>query len=96
MGRPEALTGHRSPPRPDPKPIRALIAFAGVAAASAMATVIVRPQAQPIAVTTSAVAVDPTAVPVRHVTRYVQLLPGQTAPPNAVSSPSRNRRPESW
>jgi histidinol-phosphate/aromatic aminotransferase/cobyric acid decarboxylase-like protein len=84
MGRAEPVAAHRSPPRPDPRSMRAVIAFTGVAAASAMATAIVRPPAQPIVVATPTVAVDPTAAAVRHVTRYVQLLPGQTPPPIAV------------
>jgi hypothetical protein len=36
---------------------------------------------------------DPAAAPVRHVTRYVQLEPGQTAPPQASIVPAPKPTP---
>lgn len=65
--------------------MRALIGFTGLAALSAMATALVRPPAAAGPTSTTVTAVAPVAAaPIRHVTRYVQLLPGQTAPPNAA------------
>ena len=72
-------------PRPDPMPLRLVLGVGGVAAASALATALLGPSG------TSATDPTPTALPValaepspRHVIRYVQLAPGQTAPPNAT------------
>lgn len=77
-------------PRPDPGPIRIAIGLTGMATASALVTAFLSPVA---GVTAGVVATvtDPivtaAAAPqqtIRHVTRYVQLQPGQTAPPQAV------------
>lgn len=71
--------------RPNPGPMRALIGFGGLAALSAMATVVVRPPAGAGPASTPITTLVPVAAaPVRHVTRYVQLRPGQTAPPHAA------------
>jgi hypothetical protein len=70
--------------RPDPNPLRLLYAFAGIASASAIATMLlptVLPSAATGAGTVDAAVQAP--APVQHVTRYVTLQPGQTAPPNA-------------
>lgn len=66
--------------------MRAIIGFTGLAAASAMATAIVRPPIVNVGTTTLAVTADANSLvgPVHHVTRYVQLQPGQTAPPNTA------------
>ena len=71
--------------RPDARPMRAMLGLTGIAAAAAIATAIIRPPAGDAgtAVVVPQVA-DPSAAPVRHVTKYVQLKPGQTAPPNAA------------
>ena len=77
--------------RPDPTPMRFALGLTGLVAATAMATSIVRPPAASPATSPgtdpSALPVpDPTAAPalvVTHVTRYVQLQPGETAPPGA-------------
>lgn len=69
--------------RPDARPMRMLLGLTGVAALSALVTTIAAPPA-PSQITTSVAEVQ--AVPsaqVTHVTRYVQLKPGQTAPPSA-------------
>jgi hypothetical protein len=59
----------------------------GIAAASAIATALLGPAGASADVGTVQAAVtlpaDPTAV-ARHVVQYVQLKPGQTAPPKAV------------
>ncbi len=71
--------------RPDPNPVRLLIAFAGIASASAIATAML-PSVVPVGSTTNAAVIDSAVQPqpsVRHVTQYVTLAPGQTAPPNA-------------
>jgi hypothetical protein len=83
---PRPATPRRPVARPDARPMRAILGFTGIAAASAIATAIVRPPAaylgQPAAVIVG--VADQAAAPARHVTRYIQLLPGQTAPPNAA------------
>lgn len=67
--------------------MRLLYAFAGIASASAIVTVLL-PSVLPAGalgpggLTLDAVA-QGAAPSVRHVTRYVTLQPGQTAPPNA-------------
>jgi hypothetical protein len=75
--------------RPDPRPMRLAFGMTGLAALSTMIAAIVSP-APPIspdpsaAVPTTAADVPTTiSVPVRHVTRYVTLKPGETAPPGA-------------
>ena len=74
-------------PRPDARPLRIAVGMGAVAAASALVTALVSPPpAGPAPVqaqTTITLPADP-APPVRHVTEYVQLKPGQTAPPHAI------------
>jgi hypothetical protein len=74
-------------PRPDPRPMRLALGMAGVATLSALGTaILVPPQApasQATSVTTGQTASTATTR-VRHVTQYVQLAPGQTAPPQAT------------
>ena len=77
---------HRSGPgRPDSRPMRTLLGLTGLAAMSAIATAIVSPPVTGDAAVTTSVQTQslPTA-PVQHITRYVQLQPGQTAPPSSV------------
>lgn len=62
--------------------MRMLIGLAGVAAMSALATAVAVPPAASETTTVAQAQVEP-SVPVTHVTRFVQLKPGQTAPPNA-------------
>ena len=69
--------------RPDPRPMRVVIGMAGIAAAAAMATAIAKPVPSITAVTTIVSRPQP-APSVLHVTRYVQLQPGETPPPQAV------------
>ena len=71
--------------RPDPRPMRAILGLTGIAAAAAIATAIIRPPTADPGSTSVVIpqVADPTAS-VRHVTKYVQLKPGQTAPPNAA------------
>ncbi len=92
-GRPVVVPVRPSPPRarPDPNALRTLVAFAGIASASAIVTALL-PSIVPAS---DAATVDPGAgqvalvdtVPtpsVRHVRRVVVLKPGQTAPPKAT------------
>jgi hypothetical protein len=73
----------RARTRPDPNPIRLLIAFAGIASTSAIATAML-PSVLPADATTNAATISEVQQqPVQHVTQYVTLQPGQTAPPNA-------------
>ena len=71
--------------KPDARPLRIAYGMGGVAAASALATAMLGPAAGAAAPATSQVITVPAdASPlVRHVTQYVQLKPGQTAPPQA-------------
>ena len=63
--------------------MRALLGLTGVAALSALATALaVPPPASQVTTTVVQAQVEP-SVAASHVTRYVQLKPGQTAPPNA-------------
>ena len=88
-----ARTSVERKPRPDPGPIRIAMGLTGVATASALMTAFLAPAGGAAAVGTSQAfvpaATDATVAAVstevvRHVTRYVQLAPGQTAPPKAV------------
>ena len=71
--------------RPDPNPTRLLAAFAGLASASALVTAML-PSILPIGpsevASVAAGTLDSPSL-VTHVTRYVILGPGQSAPPNA-------------
>lgn len=73
--------------RPDPGPLRIAIGMTGIAAASAIATALLSSSGANVDAGTVQTAVtlpaDPTPA-ARHVIRYVQLKPGQTAPPKAV------------
>lgn len=71
--------------RPDPNPMRLMAGFIGLASLSAIASGLlpgVTPTS-PVSATTTIVT-DVAALPAKHVTRYVQLKPGQTAPPQAA------------
>jgi hypothetical protein len=78
-------------PRPDPGPLRIALGLAGMAAASALATAMLG-SATPVDAGGASngtgqnvgAALDAPAASVQHVTRIVQLAPGQTAPPKSV------------
>ena len=78
---------HRHTPagRSPPAGLKTL-GFTGIAAASAIATAIIQPPTGATGTTTTITqdVAGQSAAPVRHVTQYVQLKPGQTAPPNAT------------
>jgi hypothetical protein len=83
--------------RPDPGPMRFTLGLTGLVAATAMATAIVRPAAPPVATADPTLEPTPTSPPplvIRHVTRYVQLQAGETAPPGAsvVQKPAASPR----
>jgi len=84
--------------RPDPGPMRFLIGFTGLVAATAIATALVRAQPAHAMVAAEAAAdpipTQPPPLVVRHVTTYVQLQPGQSAPPGAkvVAQPDPSPR----
>ena len=80
-------------PRPDPRPMRLALGMGGLVAATAMATAIVRVPSSAVVVA-DPVLPDPTPAPtvepapakqvvIKQITRYVQLKPGETAPPGA-------------
>lgn len=76
------MRGSRS--RPDPNPLRMLLGLAGIASASAITSALlpsVLPrETAPVQVAEAVPLSQPSVV---HVTRVVQLLPGQTPPPQA-------------
>ena len=90
--RPLAATAAPGPrpearPRPDPNPMRLMAGFVGLASLTAIATGLL-PSVVPAASAgagsgATTVPAETAALPVKHVTRYVQLQPGQTAPPQA-------------
>jgi hypothetical protein len=96
--RPDALAGpgpgkaapRPAKKRPDPRPMRVVFGVSGIAAAAAMATAIVRapggPPTLPVIAEATARAAPAASgvIEIQHVTKYVQLQPGQTAPPGAT------------
>lgn len=84
--RPQRPT-HPARARPDPTPMRLAFGLTGLAAASAIVSALASPAGADAGAVgsqaTPRVAADPAAV-VRHVVRYVQLQPGQVAPPQAL------------
>jgi len=77
--------------KPDARPLRIAYGMGALAAATALVTALVSPppagaaagSATDVALTTVTLPAEP-ARPVKHVIQYVQLEPGQTAPPNAT------------
>lgn len=70
-------------PRPDPTALRLAAGFIGVAASSAMVSAMLAPA--PIDATSQTTSVQAASAPeIVHITRYVELKPGQTAPPQSV------------
>jgi hypothetical protein len=85
------------PPRskPGPAPMRLALGLGGMAALSALATAIILPPAAPAAADVAAVDPTDTAAPTATDTpgptptvRYVQLAPGESAPPGATVIPA--------
>ena len=85
------------PPRskPDPGPMRLALGLGGMAALSALATAIILPPHAPAPVDVAAVDSTDTAAPTATGTpgptptvRYVQLAPGESAPPGATVIPA--------
>lgn len=91
---------HRA--KPNPNPMRLMFGLLGIASVSALTAAMV-PSITPAPVdaadpsTVDAAAAGVPAVeavaPVRHVTRYVTLQPGQTPPPGAVVQDQPNPTP---
>ncbi len=70
--------------KPDPNPIRLLVGLAGIASASAITAALLPSVTPALVATTDTAIVAPAATPsVVHVTRYITLKPGETAPPQA-------------
>jgi hypothetical protein len=71
--------------RPDARPLRLAIGMGAVAAASALITAFASPPGSGAVGAAQTTTSAPVPAPsVTHVTKYVQLAPGQTAPPQAV------------
>jgi hypothetical protein len=72
--------------RPDPNPVRLMVGVVGLASAAALTSAMlpsISPQAA-AAQDTSGVSAAAPQQPVQHVTQYVTLKPGQTAPPQST------------
>jgi len=82
---------HAPRPRADANPVRLMIGLAGLASAAAFTTAML-PSVTPAAV--PAPAVQEAAPSVERVTRYVQLKPGETAPPGATVVARPNPTPK--
>jgi hypothetical protein len=79
----------RTPRRPpDAGPLRLMMGVVGMASAAALTAAMlpsITPQAETVQDTGSTTATDVVPAPsVRHVTQYVTLKPGQTAPPQST------------
>jgi hypothetical protein len=92
IGRAPKPAAHAPRSTPDPWPMRFALGLGGVAALSALATAIVMPPSPP---EPDIAAVDPTDAPTAADTagptptvRYIQLRPGETAPPGATVIPA--------
>ncbi len=73
--------------RPDAGPLRIVLGLTAVATTSAVITALLAPSggtATNGSATILTTAADPAPAAIKHVIRYVQLAPGQTAPPQAV------------
>jgi hypothetical protein len=82
------VNAHPPKARPDARPMRIALGAGGLAAFSALMTAIVLPPSPAVVITTdSQQAVGPAAagtpLQVQRPVRYIQLQPGQTAPPGA-------------
>jgi hypothetical protein len=84
-----ATPPHPAKAKPDARPMRLALGAGGLAAFSAIVTAIVIPPgpiaagAQSTGQPAAGPAGSPATVQVQHQVRYVQLQPGQTAPPGA-------------
>lgn len=71
--------------RPDSRPLRIAIGMGAVATISAFATAMSLPSGGDASSAVQTTVESPVATaPIRHVIKYVQLKPGETAPPEAV------------
>jgi hypothetical protein len=102
VARPAAGAGaHPAKAKPDPRPMRIAFFAGGLAAVSALLTAIVIP-AKPAVVTTvtnvqqqTVPLTTGTPISVQQPIQYIQLLPGQTAPPGAIVVDPSGPRPTS-
>ena len=84
------VTGHAPKARPNPAPMRLALGAGGLAAFSALMGAIVAPATPPVVATVTTPTDQPTTaaagtpIAVQRPIQYVQLLPGQTAPPGAT------------
>ena len=71
--------------RPDARPLRIAYGMGALAAATALVTALASPAPPSAASDTTTTVTMPADPPqaVRHVVQYIQLKPGETAPPNA-------------
>jgi len=86
---PSPAAPHPAKAKPDARPMRLALGAGGLAAFSAIVTAIVIPPASMVGAiqSTGQPATDPSATPatvqMQRQVRYIQLQPGQTAPPGA-------------
>jgi hypothetical protein len=81
------IKAHTPKAKPDARPMRLALGAGGLAALSALAATIVTPPQPSVPVTVdvpqATSAAQGTSVNVQQAVQYIQLLPGQTAPPGA-------------
>lgn len=78
---------HAARSKPDAGPMRVVLGSAGLAILSAIASAIVAPPRPTVATQPQSAGQNPatgTPITVQQPIRYIQLLPGQTAPPGAT------------
>jgi hypothetical protein len=86
---------HRAPARPDATRSRLALTGGGLAAMSALITAIVLPPtaATPASAGAAVATATPSTVAVPRPVRYVQLLPGQSAPPGTTVIDAKAPKP---
>jgi hypothetical protein len=97
---PARLTPHATDPtrpskaRPDPTPMRVAVGIGGLATLSGLVTAIfVVPAAAPVTDAATSAPASPATVTQQRPVVYVQLKPGQTAPPGATVIDAKAPKP---
>jgi hypothetical protein len=80
---PGPTSGRPAPPRPNPNRLRFALGTGGIAALSALLTAIVAPPSPASPSSPLATPAAPAMVTQQRPIQYVQLAPGQAAPPGA-------------
>ena len=90
----QAEPGRPSKARPDPTPMRMAVGIGGLATLSGLVTAIfVVPAAAPVTDAATLAPASPVTVTQQRPVVYVQLKPGQTAPPGATVIDAKAPKP---